>query len=71
MATLKQKFGKRLRDIREQRRMTQERFAEMLDVSVDFLSLVERGRSAPSFQNLDKFSRRLRMTVASLFTFRE
>ena len=69
MATLIQKFGKRLREIREQRRMTQERFAETLDISVDFLSLIERGRNAPSFQTLDKIARRLRMSVADLFTF--
>ena len=36
----------RLRAIREQRRMTQEQFAETLDLSVDFLSLIERGRNA-------------------------
>lgn len=70
MATLKQKFGKRLREIREQRRMTQEQFAETLDVSVDFLSLVERGRNAPSFETLDRIAKRLRMPVADLFSFR-
>jgi len=69
VATLKQKFGKRLREIREQRRMTQERFAEALDLSVDFLSLIERGRNAPSFETLDKIAKRLRMSVSDLFTF--
>lgn len=69
MATLKQKFGRRLRDIRESRRMTQEQFAETLDISVDFLSLIERGRNAPSFETLDKIARRLRVSVADLFHF--
>jgi transcriptional regulator with XRE-family HTH domain len=69
VATLKQKFGRRLREIRAQRRMTQEEFAEMLDVSVDFLSLIERGRNAPSFETLDRMAKRLRLTVADLFTF--
>ena len=49
--------------------MTQEQFAETLDISVDFLSLVERGRNAPSFETLDKIAKRLRMSVADLFTF--
>jgi transcriptional regulator with XRE-family HTH domain len=49
--------------------MTQERFAEVLDISVDFLSLVERGISAPSFETIEKMSRRLRVSVADLFTF--
>jgi transcriptional regulator with XRE-family HTH domain len=69
VATLKQKFGQRLREIRTQRRMTQEQFAETLDVSVDFLSLVERGRNAPSFETLDKIAKRLRMPVSDLFVF--
>jgi len=49
--------------------MTQEQFAETLDVSVDFLSLMERGRSAPSFETLEQLAKRLRMSVADLFTF--
>ena len=69
MATLKQKFGKRLREIREQRRLTQEQFAETLDLSVDFLSLIERGRNAPSFETLDRIAKRLRMSVTDLFSF--
>jgi len=49
--------------------MTQEQFAETLDVSVDFLSLVERGRNAPSFDTLDRIAKRLKMPVGDLFTF--
>jgi len=69
VATLRKKFGHRLRQIRAQRRMTQERFAEALDISVDFLSLVERGISAPSFETIEKMSKRLRLPPADLFTF--
>ena len=69
MATLRKKFGQHLREIRAQRGMTQERFAETLDISVDFLSLIERGRNAPSFETLDKIAKRLRISVADLFTF--
>lgn len=69
MATLRKRFGSRLRDIRLRRRMTQEQFAEALDVSVDFLSLIERGINAPSFETLEKISRRLRVPVSELFTF--
>jgi transcriptional regulator with XRE-family HTH domain len=49
--------------------MTQERFAEAMDISVDFLSLMERGISAPSFETLDRMSKRLRVSMAQLFTF--
>ncbi len=70
MATLREKFGQHLRQIRTSRRMSQEQFAEVLGISVDFLSLIERGRNAPSFETLDKFAKRLRVSVADLFTFR-
>jgi transcriptional regulator with XRE-family HTH domain len=69
VATLRKKFGQRLREIRAARRMTQEQFAEKLDISVDFLSLIERGRNAPSFVTLEKFSKRLKLHVSELFTF--
>jgi transcriptional regulator with XRE-family HTH domain len=69
VATLRKQFGARLRQIRAQRHMTQERFAETLNLSVDFLSLVERGINAPSFETLEKIARRLRMPVADLFRF--
>ena len=69
MATLRRKFGTRLRQIRVQRRMTQERFAETLDISVDFLSLIERGKNAPSFETLERIARLLRVPVSDLFKF--
>ena len=69
MSTLRKNFGQQLRDIRAQRGMTQERFAEVLNISVDFLSLMERGISAPSFETLERMAKSLKMTVADLFTF--
>jgi transcriptional regulator with XRE-family HTH domain len=69
VATLRKQFGARLRQIRAQRRMTQERFAETLNLSVDFLSLMERGISAPSFETLERIAKRLRVPIADLFTF--
>jgi transcriptional regulator with XRE-family HTH domain len=69
VASLRKRFGERLRHIRLSRRLTQEQFAETLNISVDFLSLMERGRNAPSFETLDRISKRLRMPVSELFMF--
>ena len=49
--------------------MSQEQFAELIGISVDFLSLIERGLNAPSFENLDAFSAQLGVPVAALFDF--
>jgi transcriptional regulator with XRE-family HTH domain len=49
--------------------MTQEQFAELLDISIDFLSLVERGINAPSFESIEAFSIILGMPVHDFFDF--
>jgi len=66
---LKAQFGLRVRQIRDELDKTQEEFAELLGISVDFLSLIERGRNAPSFKKLERMSRGLGKPVAYLFTF--
>lgn len=48
---------------------SQEDFAEMIGISVDFLSLIERGRNAPSFEKLERMAAALKVPVAYLFTF--
>jgi len=67
--SLREKFGQRLKAIRLVRKMSQEQFAELIGISVDFLSLIERGLNAPSFENLDAFSAQLGMPVSALFDF--
>ena len=69
MPKLREKFGQRLRAIRLARKLSQEQFAELLGISVDFLSLIERGINAPSFENLDAFSAQLKMPLSVLFDF--
>jgi transcriptional regulator with XRE-family HTH domain len=71
MARLREQFGKKLLSIRQQRRLTQEEFAELTEISVDFLSLIERGINAPSFETLEQLAKRLGLSVADLFTFGE
>lgn len=69
MRDLKAQFGLRIRQIRDELDKTQEEFAEMLGISVDFLSLIERGRNAPSFKKLERMSRGLGKPVVHLFAF--
>ena len=51
--------------------MSQEQFAELLEISVDFLSLIERGINAPSFENLEVFSAQLGIPINELFVFED
>jgi len=66
---LQQKLGKRIRDLRRAKKLTQEQLAEAVGCSVEFISLVERGVNAPSVAGLEKFSEVLRVEVKELFTF--
>ena len=69
MKHLKTQFGERLRDLRKQKEMTQERLAEEALISVDFLSLIERGINAPSFDTLEKLAIVLDVPVKYFFEF--
>jgi transcriptional regulator with XRE-family HTH domain len=69
MPSLRKAFGARLRHIRRARDLSQERFAEVLGISVDFLSLIERGINSPSFDTLEQIAECLRVPVKDLFDF--
>ena len=66
---LREKFGQRVRWLRSEHALTQEQLAERAGISVDFLSLIERGKSSPSFENLDELADALEVSVAELFNF--
>jgi transcriptional regulator with XRE-family HTH domain len=68
---LRERFGKRLRSLRIAAGLTQEQLAEKSDISVDFLSLIERGRNSPSFDNLDSLASALQLPASDLFIFEE
>lgn len=68
---LRERFGIRIRELRSRLGLTQEQLAERASISVDFLSLIERGRNSPSFENLDTLAEALHVSVAQLFTFEE
>lgn len=70
-SSLRRQFGVRLKAIRLERELTQEQFAELVGISVDFLSLIERGINAPSFEVLDQMATRLRLPIRELFDFRK
>jgi len=69
MAYLRECFGSRLRVLRRAAGLTQEEVAARTDLSVDFISLVERGKSAPSFDSLAKLADALGVEVREFFDF--
>lgn len=70
MSSLRIRFGKKLRQLRRQKDLTQEKLAEKAEISVEFLSLMERGINSPSFNTLEKLSDALGVPVKELFEFK-
>lgn len=68
---LKRRLGQRIAALRKTQKLTQERLAEALGCSVEFVSLVERGVNAPSVGSLENFARILKVEVKELFNFEE
>jgi len=68
---LKVKFGRRLRQIRRLKNLTQEQLAEVTGISVEFVSNIERGINAPSFDTLEKLAEVLNVSYVDLFDFRD
>ena len=68
---LRKKFGKRLKQVRKYRGLTQEQLAERLELSVEMVSFMERGIHAPSFETRTRLAEELRLPVRDLFDFGE
>jgi transcriptional regulator with XRE-family HTH domain len=66
---LKKNFGKRLRYLRRDRDVTQERLAELIGRSVNFVSMMEKGEAAPSFETLERLAEVLNVEVMEFFRF--
>jgi transcriptional regulator with XRE-family HTH domain len=66
MSELRVQFGRRLRQLRRQKDLTQEQLADAAGISVDMLSNIERGVNAPSFETLAKLARVLGVTVTGI-----
>ncbi len=65
--SLRTRFGAKVRKVRLSRGWTQEHLAEKANVSLNFLNLIERGQRAPSFDNLERLAKVLRVPVYELF----
>ena len=62
-------IGKRIRDIRIQSGITQEKVAELSGVSSNFISQIERGRNKCSLETIYSLSKALNINLYELFKF--
>lgn len=66
---LKQKFGKRVREIRVNKGISQEKAAELIGIDPVNYSRLENGLSFPRPENLVKLSEALNVELSELFQF--
>lgn len=62
-------LGKRIRELRTKRGLSQERLSELCGVSSRHISEMERGESNPSFQIMEQVTSALGISMKDLFDF--
>lgn len=62
-------FGKRIKELRERKKLTQEKLAEKVGLDLQTISRIETGYYFTSFENLEKLADALDVTMADLFNF--
>ena len=65
----KKLLGKRIKELRKNRGLTQEQLAELISIETSSLSGIESGRHFPSLPTLEKISIHLNVEIKSLFEF--
>ncbi len=66
MATVVQKFGKKLRKIRKSKGVTQEKLAEKAGMDFSYLNLIEGGKRNPTLKIIAKIARVLGIRLDEL-----
>lgn len=61
-----QEFGRMLRTLREQRNLTQEDLAELIDRSVQAVSKMERGLTFPKLETLIRISKKFQIPLSEI-----
>ena len=61
-------IGEKIKIWRKQRKLTQEKFADLIERSTDAVSMIERGVNLPSNQTLKNMSKVLKIPVGEFFT---
>lgn len=64
---VKKIFGKRIRELRTQRNMSQEKFALHIDMDRTYLASVESGKRNISLENIEKIAKGFGMKLEELF----
>jgi transcriptional regulator with XRE-family HTH domain len=62
-------FGKRIRQLRTERNLSQEQLAELTGFHRTYIGMVERGERNISLSNIGVFARVFELPISELFSF--
>lgn len=68
---LRIQLGKKIRELRKNKGLSQEQLAERLDIAINTLSNIERGNSFMTSSTLEKISKIFEVSYSELFNFIE
>jgi len=64
---IKLKLGLKIKELRKKRKISQEKFSEMIELNPRQVVRIENGESFPTADNLEKIAAALDVTVQDLF----
>ncbi len=71
MSDYKKLLGKKIKQIRKSRNLTQEKLAELINIEIPSMSYIETGKFAPSLDTLQKLSEVLGVAPWEFYYFNE
>ena len=69
MNSKKELLGMRIKEFRENRKLTQDKLAELVGIDPKHLSRIENGRNYPSFETLEKILDSLNVSYEDIFKY--
>jgi len=67
LSVVHEKFGKRIKELRSEHKMTQEDLADLVGVDRSYMGFLERGEKNPTLKNIAKIAEVLKVTLSELF----
>lgn len=64
-----QKLGTKIKYLRKNKKFSQEKLSEKVNISVIYLGKVERGEANPTLDKLIKIAKALDVEIAEIFSF--
>lgn len=65
----KKKLGKRIKELRKQKGLTQEKLAELINMEQNSISIIESGRNFPTLATLEKIANILEVNLSDFFNY--